>query len=132
MSVAVVDFETGEVVTDVEVLGDDYLEELASTVRREFRRGREAIGEAVDAQFAIGHALLAARRVLASDNELGAWLRMQEFGFDKRWALQLRWAAEYEDDVREVVRSQLRTGAKTANIDKAVKQVRAALGRSRS
>lgn len=125
-----VNTETGEVLTP-EVLGDDYLEELASVVRAQHRRSKEALGDAVDAYFAIGAALLEARKALPSDNAFGAWFRAQEFGFTKRWALTLRTAAEYRGEVEAAVRSQLRTG-ESPNIDKAVKQVRAALGSGRS
>ena len=109
--------ETGEVLTE-----DEYLDALASRVRSEYRRSREAMGEAVDAYFAIGQCLLEARQALRQDVAFGEWFRAQEFPFNKRWALVLRTAAEYEDQVR----SQLRTSERP-NIEKAVKQVRAEL-----
>lgn len=116
-----VNADTGEVVSE-----DEYLEALASRVRSEYRRSREAMGEAVDAYFAIGQCLLEAREQLRADKAFGDWLRAQEFPFNKRWALVLRTAAQYEEEVR----SQLRT-SDSPNIDKAVKQVTAAMGSGR-
>lgn len=55
----------GEVLTP-DVLGDEYLDELAAVVRAQHRRSKEALGEAIDAYFAIGEALLAARNALRS------------------------------------------------------------------
>lgn len=119
----VIDGSTGEVLTGAEVLPD--LDDLASTVRREYRRSREALGEAVDAYFAVGHALLEARRQLPSDQEFGAWFNAQEFGFSRQWAHTLRTAADNEPQVRAAVASQLATG-KGPSIEKAVKAVTAA------
>lgn len=120
----------GEVLTP-EVLGDDYLEELAAVVRAQHRRSKEAMGEALDAYFAIGAALLEARKALPSDNAFGAWFREQEFGFTTQWAGVLRAAAEMEPQVRLAVETQVSTGG-SPNIKKAVKQVRAALGSGRA
>lgn len=127
MSVVTADGE----VLDAEVLGDDYLEELAGVVRAQHRRSKEALGEAVDAYFAIGDALLAARRSLSSNEAFGAWFRSQEFGFTRQWANTLRTAAEMEPQVRAALESQLSDGGTSVNLDKAVKQVRAALGSGR-
>lgn len=118
-------------IVDAELVDeDDYLDSLAATVRREYRRSREAMGEALDAYFAIGNALLAARQALPSDNSFGAWFRGQEFGFTQQWAHVLRTAAEHEPEVRELVTTQVVTG-NAVNFKKAVKQVRAALGGGR-
>ena len=119
----------GEVLTP-EVLGDDYLEELAGVVRAQHRRSKEAIGEAVDAYFAIGEALLAARNALPSNEAFGSWMRAQEFGFTRQWAHVLRQAAEMRPQVELALSSQLADG-RTPNLDKAVKQVRAAIGSGR-
>jgi N6-adenosine-specific RNA methylase IME4 len=128
--VTLVNAETGEVLTPEVVGEDDYLENLAGVIRAQHRRSREALGEAVDAYFAIGEALLQARKSLPSDNEFGAWFRAQEFGFNRQWAHVLRTAAEHEAEVRLAVSSQLATG-KDPNIEKAVKQARAAFGGGR-
>jgi N6-adenosine-specific RNA methylase IME4 len=111
-------------VVDAELVPD--LDELADTVRREYRRSREALGDAVDAYFAVGHALLDARRSLPSDQAFGAWFRSQDFGFNQQWAHTLRSAAEHEPAVRAAVTTQVVTGG-APNIKKAVKRVRAQL-----
>ncbi len=121
----VIDGSTGEVLTGAEVLPD--LDDLASAVRREYRRSREALGEAVDAYFAVGHALLEARRQLPSNDAFGAWFNAQEFGFSRVWAHTLRTAAEHEPQVRVAIVSQL-TNGRAPNIEKAVKQATAAPG----
>lgn len=118
-----VDTSTGEVLTP-EVLGDEYLDDLASVVRREYRRSREALGESLDAYFAVGHALLEARKALPSNEAFGAWFRAMDFGFTTQWAGVLRMAAESEPEVRAVCETQVSNGA-LPNIKKAVKQVRA-------
>lgn len=120
-----VDADTGEVVTE-----DEYLEALASRVRAEYRRSKEAIGEAVDAYFAIGQCLMEARAALADNQSFGAWMRLQEFGFTRQWALVLRTAAEHEPEVRAALTSQLVNGG-ALNLDKAVKQVTAGTGGTR-
>lgn len=119
----------GEVLTP-EVLGDDYLDELAAVVRAQHRRSKEALGEALDAYFAIGAALLEARKALPSKNAFGAWFREQEFGFTRQWAHVLRSAAELEPAVRQAIATQVAIGG-TPNIKKAVKQAQAALGSGR-
>jgi N6-adenosine-specific RNA methylase IME4 len=122
----VIDGSTGEVLTGAEVLPD--LDDLASTVRREYRRSREALGEAIDAYFAVGHALLEARRHFGeNDKAFGAWFNAQEFGFSRQWALVLRTAAEHEPGVRYVLTTQV-VSSGAPNIKKAVKQVTAASG----
>lgn len=113
----------------VEVL-DQHLDLLADEVRREYQRSRSALTDAVEAYFACGRALLAAREALPSDNAFGAWFRSQGFDFSQQWGSTLRLAATHEPEVRELVTSQLVT-SRSANIDKAVKQVRAALGAGR-
>lgn len=116
--------------SDLAVVEPDDLDAIASRVRAEYRRSREALGESIDAYFAVGHELQAARKMLATDQAFGAWFRAQEFDFSQRWGLVLRAAAEHEDEVRGEVGSQLRTG-RTPNIEKAVKQVVAAIGGTR-
>jgi N6-adenosine-specific RNA methylase IME4 len=125
--VTLVDAGTGEVV-EAEILPD--LDELADTVRAEYRRSREALGDAVDAYFAVGRALLAAREALPSNQAFGTWFQSQEFGFTRQWANLLYQAAQMEAQVRLAVESQLSTG-KAPNIEKAVKQVRALTGGGR-
>lgn len=117
---------TGEVVSE-----DDYLDALASRVRAEHRRSKEAIGEAVDAYFAIGKCLMEAREVLTDNQSFGAWFRAQEFGFTQRWAHTLRQAAEHEPMVREAFGTQVLNG-EAPNIKKAVKQAVAANGGGRA
>lgn len=125
---SLVDTDTGEV---VELDPDEYLDALASRVRAEYRRSREAMGEAVDAYFAIGQCLLEARTALVSNEAFGAWFRTQEFPFSRQWAHVLRQAAEYEAPVRLALSSQLADG-KSPNVEKAVKQVVALEGGGRS
>ncbi len=109
----------------------DYLDALSSRVRSEYRRSREAMGEAVDAYFAIGQCLMEARQALVSDQAFGAWFAAQEFGFTRQWGHILRQAAEYEGSVRELVSTQVATGG-APNIKKAVKQAVAAFGGGRA
>ena len=111
--------------------GEDELESLASTVRAEYRRGKEAHAEVVDCYLAIGEALSQARHILPSDQAFGAWFRSQEFGFNQQWAHVLRTGADHEDEVRAAVTSQLVTG-KAVNFEKLVKQVSAGSGGGRS
>jgi N6-adenosine-specific RNA methylase IME4 len=127
--VSLVSVETGEVQA-AELLGDEYLTDLAAIVRAQYRRSRDALYESLDAYFAIGHALEAARKALPSNEAFGAWFNAQEFGFSRPWAYVLRQAAEMEDGVRAVFASQLANGG-APNIDKAVKQVRALQGGGR-
>lgn len=108
----------------------DYLDDLSSRVRAEYRRSREAMGEAVDAYFAIGQCLIEAHAVLPDTQSFGAWFRAQEFGFTTQWAGVLRQAAEYEGAVRLSIETQVSIGG-SPNIKKAVKQVVAALGGGR-
>lgn len=112
----------------VEVL-DQRLDLLADEVRREYQRSRSALSDAVEAYFACGRALLAAREALPSNEAFGAWFRAQGFDFSTRWAYTLRSAAEHEPEVRAAFGSQLPNAV--PNIEKAVKQVRAALGAGR-
>lgn len=114
-----------------EVVGGTHLDALAETVRREYQRSRDAMADSIDAYFAVGHALLAAREALPSDQAFGEWFRSQEFGFSRVWAYTLRSAAECEPEVRAAVVTQVTTGG-TPNIKKAVQQVRAAIGGGRS
>lgn len=116
--------ETGEVLTE-----DEYLEVLASRIRSEYRRSREAMGEAVDAYFAIGQCLVEARDAIASDPAFGQWFKAQEFGFTSQWARVLRSAAENEGALRPVLQSQLASSGRV-NIEKAVQQVRSELNGS--
>lgn len=112
------------------VVIDDRLEELATEVRCEYKRSREALGESLDAYLVVGHCLREARGLLPSDPAFGAWFRVQEFGFSRQWALILRTAAEHESEVRAVVTTQVVTGG-SPNIKKAVKQVTAGTGGTR-
>ena len=128
MSEAIVlaDGTTGEVMSE-----DEFLEALASRIRVEYRRSRDAIGELYEAQFAIGQCLLEAKQAIPSKPGFGAWLREQQFGFTTQWANVLRSAAEYEDGVRFAIESQLSNG-KVVNLEKAVKQAKAlAIGAGR-
>lgn len=116
---------------DLVLSEDEYLEALASRIRSEVRRSKEAIGEIVESYFTIGQALLEAREALLSDQAFGAWFRAQEFGFERRWGHVLRTAAEYEAPVRAAVGSQLPTG-RAINFEKTVKQVVAEYGAGRA
>lgn len=122
---ALVKPETGEVATE-----EEYLDALSARVRAEYRRSKDAIGEAVDAYFAIGQCLTEARQALRSDPAFGQWFAAQEFGFTRQWGYVLRQAAEYEAPVRSLLTTQVVTGG-SPNIKKAVKQVTAALGGGR-
>jgi N6-adenosine-specific RNA methylase IME4 len=118
---------TGEVV----VLGSaEHLESLASRIRSEHRRSREAMGEAVDAYFAVGQCLIEARQALPDNQSFGAWFRGQDFGFSRQWGHVLRQAAEYEGAVRQSFATQVADGG-PPNLKKAVKQAVAALGGGR-
>ena len=103
---------------------------LADTVHREYRRSRDALADSIEAYFAAGHALLEARLLLPSDPAFGAWMRAQDFGFNRQWAYVLRLAAEHESDVRALLTTQVVSSGST-NIKKAVQQVTAALGDGR-
>lgn len=109
---------------------EDYLEALATRVRAEYRRSKEAMGEAVDAYFAIGQCLAEASAALPSKQAFGAWFADQQFGFTRPWAYVLRLAAENEPAVRTAIASQLAIG-KTPNLEKALKQVTAGAGGTR-
>jgi N6-adenosine-specific RNA methylase IME4 len=113
----------------VEVL-DPHLDHLADVVRAEYQRSRDALGDAVEAYFACGRALLEARELMPTDQAFGAWFRAN-FEFSQQWGSTLRLAAAHEPEVRAAVTSQLVTG-RSPNVEKAVKQVRAALGSGRS
>lgn len=109
----------------------DTLTDLAEQIHAEVQRGRDGLTQAVESYFAIGHRLLEARRQLISDNDYGAWVRAQDFGFSQQWAWTLRAAAEHEAIVRPVVTTQVvTTGA--PNIRKAVKVAMAGNGGGRS
>lgn len=118
------------VVLTPEVVGGTHLDHLADVVRSEYQRSRDAMSESVEAYFACGRALLAAREALPSNEAFGEWFRSQEFGFSRQWGNTLKLAAEHETEVRVLSASQLADG-RTVNIEKAVKQVRAALGSGR-
>jgi len=113
----------------VEVL-DPHLDRLAHEVRTQYERSRSAMADSIDAYFAVGRALLEARQALPSNEAFGEWFRSQDFGFSRQWAGVLRMAAEHEPEVRALSASQLADG-RLPNIEKAVKQVRAALGSGR-
>ena len=68
---------------------------------------------------------LIARRALPSNEAFGLWFNEQDFGFQKRWALVLRQAAEMEPQVRAALRSQLRNGK--PSIEAAVRTARSTL-----
>lgn len=112
-------------------LVDDDLDALAATVRDAYRRSRESLSDAIEQYFVCGQALLEARKLLPSDQAFGAWFDEKRFGFTTQWGRVLQQAAEYEGAVRVAVESQLSTG-KAPNIEKAVKQARAALGGGRA
>lgn len=97
------------------------LDDIARGIHGDWARGKAAHGEMVDAYFAIGHQLRAARKLLPRDDVFGRWFKAQDFGFSRQWALTLRQAAEHESEVRAVVTSQLVTGR--PNLEKAVKEV---------
>lgn len=104
------------------VVSDD-LDELADTVRTEYARGRAGYEQTVDAYFAIGRALAAARHLLPSNAAFGEWFRVQAFPFTTQWGGVLRRAAENETAVRAAFESQLSHG--DPNIEQAVRAVRA-------
>ena len=119
-------------ITEAEVLpaGVRSLQELADDIHsRQFEK-RDRLLETLDLHIADGRDLLEARQRFPSDNDYGAWFDRQDFGFSLRWAWTLTQAAEHEPQIRELVGSQLPTGS--ANIEKAVKDVRKRLGLSAS
>lgn len=102
----------------------DRLDDLATEIRDQFELGKYAVREVLDAQLAIGRCLMEARQLLPSDPAFGAWFASKEFGFSRQWGYVLRQAAEHEQQVRELVTSQLVTGR--TNIEKAVKEITSA------
>lgn len=109
---------------------DDRLSEIADEVRALQSRGRSALEDAVETYFAIGHCLQRARMLTPSTQAYGEWLRSQGFTFTTQWGGVLMAAAEHEPAVRAAIESQLSIG-RSPNFDKAVKQVRAAIGDGR-
>lgn len=112
-------------VPDVVETVEEYLDDLAATIRREYARIRESLTDAHDAYLTVGHSLLAARRALPSDKAFGAWKRAQGFEFTAQWARVLQQGAEHEPTLRPLLQSQLASSGR-ANFEKAVKQARAA------
>jgi N6-adenosine-specific RNA methylase IME4 len=117
---------TVEVVEAELVDGEGHLEYLADRIRFEHQRCREAVEDAVEAYFAIGHSLQRARALMPSKPAFGAWFKAQQFGFSQQWGRTLRFAANHEQLVRQSLQSQLCNG-RAPNLDKIVKQVRASL-----
>lgn len=109
---------------------DEYLDALADRIRVEYRRGKAAAVDIIDASFAIGRCLLEAREALPSNQAFGQWTRAEKFEFTRQWAHKLQQAAKYEAAVRDALSSQLDNG-QAPNLDKAIKQVTAALGGGR-
>jgi hypothetical protein len=70
------------------------------------KRVKTAFGKGIDAQFAIGHALLEARVLLPSNQEFGKWFAAQEFAISQQTAHRLAEAAEREPEVRAFIESQ--------------------------
>jgi N6-adenosine-specific RNA methylase IME4 len=87
-------------VTLVEV---DTLGVLADEIRVEVQRGREGLEQAVEAYFAIGHRLLAARRILLAKRDFGAWVEQQNFGLERTRVWELMTLAEHEDEARRML-----------------------------
>jgi len=83
------------------------LDELARLVHAE----HAYIARGVDAKFAIGHALLAAKELLPSTQAYGAWFRSQGFPFSIRTGHNYCSAADHEAQMRALMaRSEILSG----------------------
>lgn len=105
------------------VASERNLHEIADSIWESVEQGKAGAMQALDAQLAIGRDLMDARTRFPSDNDFGAWMAGQSFPFSQQWAWTLRTAAEHEPQVRELVTTQVVTGAQP-NIKKAVAEVR--------
>lgn len=101
---------------------DDDLARCAARVHDAYQRSLDARADSVEAHFEVGRALLDARKAQPSNQAFGLWFRNQKFGFSRNWALVLRWAAEFEPQVRKALHSRLGNGK--PSIEEAVRTVR--------
>lgn len=83
------------------------LDELAEDIRRASSTAKRRSEEANEANFALGRALVEARRRFPSDREFGQWCAAERFGFSRQWSLTLRYAAQHETEVRALLTSNL-------------------------
>lgn len=112
--------QIGECLVKPEVID---LDEIAASVRENYRRAKDSHLETLDAFFAIGNDLSEARKHLRSDNAFGDWFGAQGFPFSRQWAWVLREAARNEVAVRKAVATQVATEGQP-NIKKALEAVR--------
>lgn len=110
---------TGEVIVPGEDPGDNpRLADIADEVRSEWGKGNEVA-------FTIGKLLAEARAFFGEgDRFFGQWFAAQEFPFGQQVAWRLRYAAEHEDEVRELL-SQPKPGGKERSVDNAVRMLTA-------
>lgn len=100
---------------------DGTLDVLAESIRQHWETARGGEWQAVEANFAIGHALLAAREQIPSKPQFGAWFKRQGFEFKRTWAWKLQQAARHEETVRSLLLTQV-NNRHPLNFHKAIKQ----------
>jgi hypothetical protein len=105
------------------VAGGRSLNQIADSIRGHYTRGAEAYETAIDSYLGIGQDLLEAREQFASDKEFGHWFHAQRFPFKRTWAWTLQTASRHEQEVREVLFTQVNRAGRI-NIAAAVKAVR--------
>lgn len=98
----------------------DELDQLAESIRQHWETARGGEWQAVEANLAIGHALLTAREQIPSDKQFGQWFKGQRFEFSQQWSWTLQRAAEHEATIRALLTSQL-VSRRPLNFEKAVK-----------
>jgi hypothetical protein len=90
---------------------EESLAAIADSIKTEYNKG-------VDTAFDVGRLLVEARSLFPGDTEFGQWFREQEFPFVPRTSQRLMWAAQHEEEVRELIattsKSQRDIGVVTA------------------
>lgn len=79
------------------------LDALAEAIRAQYDVGRKATGVAWKARFAIGAAMVEARRLLRGDLEFGRWVKDQAFPFGKTYANLYRRLGEKAPDAQQLL-----------------------------
>lgn len=114
-------FSASPIVGPAAAVAPDELDHLAESIRQHWETARGGEWQAVESNFAIGHALLAARGQIPSDKQFGQWFKGEQFPFKGSWARVLQDAARHEEMVRALLNSQL-LSRKSLNFEKAVKR----------
>lgn len=112
----------GEVIIPGEtalVTNDKRLGAIPGLIRKEWGKGNEAA-------FAIGRLLSEARSLFPADQNYGRWFAEQDLPFGQQVAWRLRFAAEHEDEVREVLAQPKLRGQSERSVDNAVRMLNAA------